>query len=437
MYMIPRTLNKENDPAFLEKYGMRRLDDDSESDFETTDIKQNLDELYENQRNEMLKYFESENTKDDENIVSSKYYQYSALKNLTVGEPHIDSNATRIHICAFQINKSGKVPFLQYFMQKQCDQYIFPSFSPIEHIDAFLKAHVAVDLMNLCYGKEGYMEYLGYLFKNNEYYLFFNANDYHNNVHDLYRMNDLWLLTMDELVNTETVCGNFHVHSNVTQFFYDNPEFIYLQDENMENYEIPVIAYIGTTSKNANFISIFGESQSDCKSMFGPNYYFYDYQNAIKNSINKYSEQIKILKEKKKETELFTWLNKEKPLCGSVIRFALFLGRMKIIENSLNDKQDSSITTQELLKEDITCSSLKHRQIVNYLRISDRNGDWKNEYDSIFLRNDVALDDESVRCHGTTYVVKEYEQQLPLSCHFLDAKIIIEPWAIDKTYFIA
>ena len=436
--MNPRTSNNGSsiDPPIFDK---RRLEDDSDSgsdsDSDLTSNKQTLDELYEIQRNEMLNNNSEIDNTFDHSTTEPKFYEYSALKKLIDDELVIESDNAMIHICAFQVNTKGKVPFLQFFMEKHLEQdnISFPSFAHMIHTNPFLKAQNIVDLMSLCYGKQGFMKYSGYFCEKDNYYLFFDANDFDISIHDLYRTNHLWLLTIDELVNTQKVCENFRIDSEVTQFFQNNPEFIYLKDSNMDNYEIPVIAYIGTTSAGANFISVFGECRSECKSIFGPHYYFYDYQYAVKNAMNKYIEK---MNEKENAKELFTWIKKIKPLEGSVIRFALFLGRMKIVENSIDDKPDSSQTTRELLKEDITCASMKHRQLVNYLRISDRDGMWKNEYDSIFLGEGITLDDESIHCHGTTYVVKDYEQQLPLSCHFLDPKTMNLTWIKDDKYYI-
>lgn len=433
--MIPRTSNKkiDNNHNFFEERGMHQIDEEEDFEENLISMQNSLNELYERQRSELSHNYEKD---DIEKNIDDNFYEYGALKTLIKDEPIVKLSSTKIHVCAFHVNTQGKIPFLQFFMQKHCDQekITFPYFSYGENIDILLKAHDITTIMSLSYQKEKYMKYVGYLNEKENCYLFFDASECDISVHDLYKNNDLWLLTIDELINTQKVCGNIHIDESVVQFFHDNPEFIYLQNSEMENFEIPVIAYAGTSGSNANFVSIFGEGKSDCISMFGPNYYFYDYQYAVKMAMDKYSKKKE--KEMVKVKEIFTWMKENKPLQGNIIRFALFLGRMKVITNHLDNKPDNSRTTQELLKEDITCATEKHRRIVTYLKISDRDGSWKNEYDSIFLSDEILLDDESARFHGTTYVVKEYEQQIPLTCHFLDTETMNKSWKKEEIYCI-
>uniref|UniRef100_A0A6C0LHP3 Uncharacterized protein n=1 Tax=viral metagenome TaxID=1070528 RepID=A0A6C0LHP3_9ZZZZ len=444
--MIPRTSHKTVEKAsFFENRGMRRLEDSEEEDFdfdtssEFTNTREELDELYEHQRTELQKARPKSENSDIEVHVSN-FYEYSGLQSLIDEKPCNIAEGAKIHVCPFQVNTKGKVPFLQFLMHKceDDDMIAFASFSN-QHDNVFLKACDSIDLMMMCYEKKGFMKYCGYVEKKmgKEYYLFFDITENEIDMHDLNSKNDLWLLTMDELINTKSVCGNFYVDPKVTQFFEEHPEFIFLQDANMDPYEIPVIAYMGTTSNKENFISVFGESRSNNKSMFGSHYYFYDYQYAVKKSMTKYVEEKKqeLRDEKIKTWEYFMYWKKENAaLKGSIIRFALFLGNMKKIENRSDDPADTSLITQELLKQDTTCATLEHRTLVNYLRISDRDSMWAQDYDSVFLGYGVELDDDTLHCHGTTYVVKEYEQQIPLTCHSLDSNTMNSLWEQNGIY---
>ena len=459
--MIPRTSHKTVEKAsFFEKHGMRRLDNDSEEDdfdisSEFANTREELDELYENQQTELQKTKPKYENSDIEVHVSD-FYEYSALQSLIDEKPCNVEEGARIHLCPFQVNTKGKVPFLQFLMHKCEDEDIisFASFSNY-HNNVFLKACESIDLMMMCYGKKGFMKYCGYvenklkIIKENinenineeekEYFLFFDITENEIDMHDLNSKNDLWLLTMDELINTTRVCGSFWVDQKVTQFFEERPEFIFLQDANMDPYEIPVIAYMGTTSNKESFISVFGESRSDNKSMFGSHYYFYDYQYAVKKSMLKYVEEKKqeLQDEKIKTWEYFmSWKKENAALKGSIIRFALFLGNMKKIENRKDDPADTSLITQELLKQDTTCATLEHRTLVNYLRISDRDSMWAQDYDSVFLGQGVELDDDTLHSHGLTYVVKEYDQQIPLTCHSLDSSTMNSLWEKNGIYSI-
>ena len=52
------------------------------------------------------------------------------------------------------------------------------------------------------------------------------------------------------------------------------------------------------------------------------------------------------------------------------------------------------------------------------LRISDRDGEWAQNYDSAYLGR-VELDNGEL-IDDPVLVVKEYKQQIPLSYHFID-----------------
>ena len=53
------------------------------------------------------------------------------------------------------------------------------------------------------------------------------------------------------------------------------------------------------------------------------------------------------------------------------------------------------------------------------LRISDHNGLWAKTFDSAYLGN-IELDDGSFIEDAPLIVLKEYNQQIPLSYHFID-----------------
>jgi len=61
---------------------------------------------------------------------------------------------------------------------------------------------------------------------------------------------------------------------------------------------------------------------------------------------------------------------------------------------------------------------------------------WAQDYDSVFLGEGVELDDDTLHCHGTTYVVKEYDQQIPLTCHSLDSSTMNSLWEKNGIYSI-
>ena len=66
------------------------------------------------------------------------------------------------------------------------------------------------------------------------------------------------------------------------------------------------------------------------------------------------------------------------------------------------------------------------------IRITDYDGKWASQYDSVILE-DILLD-EHVKIKGAPlYVCKEYDQQCPLSFHFINKQAVINDTTNDKT----
>ena len=69
------------------------------------------------------------------------------------------------------------------------------------------------------------------------------------------------------------------------------------------------------------------------------------------------------------------------------------------------------------------------------MRISDHDGNWAKLYDSVIL-DAVELDDGSKLKDTPIYVCKEYEQQQPLSYHYLNKKTLGEKYTENVHFSI-
>ena len=167
------------------------------------------------------------------------------------------------------------------------------------------------------------------------------------------------MVLMDEIMNTKQM-NNINIAEEVTNFFLTNNEFIYLNDEKERNIEIPKVVYVGKPEKTLEFTFVFGNTKSLEKSknsLFGPYYYFTDFENA-QNQIKEMTESCR----------------------KGIVRFAIFTGKMLIpneIRNEINN-------------------NLEH--------------DWTNEYNSVYFYNENENDNEN-----PIFIVKDYYQQIPLS----------------------
>lgn len=318
-----------------------------------------------------------------------KFYNY---KGKFLFNYHFTQSVTsykNINICAYNINTTGKHPFQQFILIKSINDTIeFPSvivytdFNSDElinytkvclfgllSIDDFEKFNDVVDF-------NGYYEY------NNNLYLFFDITNCKENITSTNKNNNLWLSLIDEIVNHKNVY-NIKIATEVTDFFIQNNDMCFLVNENHINYEIPVVSYVSKEKSKTNFTYIFGETARDKNSLLGSYFYFTDLNNALKN-------------------------NEE-----SVIRFALFLGTTKYIQNLKND----AIDTSEIKSQRLNDNNLDKKMEYLTIRISDHDGKWTEIYDSVYVGN-IILDDDTVLQNTPIIVLKTYEQQIPLTYHY-------------------
>jgi len=89
-----------------------------------------------------------------------------------------------------------------------------------------------------------------------------------------------------------------------------------------------------------------------------------------------------------------------------------------VIENCPNDPADESETKQQRLSDDRVDTKLE--QLT--MRISDHDGRWAENYDSVYL-GPVELDDGTY-FHCNLLAVKNYNQQIPLSYHYVDKNML-------------
>ena len=194
---------------------------------------------------------------------------------------------------------------------------------------------------------------------------------------------------MDEMLHFGNVC-NIPIHQSVWDFLTYNCYFTMLDDENGDYYELPIVAYTSKTNARLNYAYIFGESKSDATRMFGPYYYFTDFKKAFEDAgkIDGFS---------------------------GIVRYALFVGAFKYVGNYFDDPIDmSEMKVQRLTDE--TNDLLRERLTM---RITDYDGKWAETFDGLILGKNIELDNGEL-LDEYTLVVKEYEQQQPLSIHYVN-----------------
>jgi len=351
-------------------------------------------------------------------MVESKYYNYGIKYILSKDIETIKTTEKYINIvlCVYLINTNGKMPFLQYLLVNngfgvltlpKLPQYTtFNKESLIPYSEVYLSEILQSNLFENFSNDisfDGFYEY------NDDLYLFFDISKCKINADETYISNNVRFGLIDEIVNHKNIC-NIKIDYNTSIFFIKNESITYLYDEKNEPYEVPIVGFVGKpTEKKVNFVMMFGESAKDKSAILGPYFYFTSFYRAIRQGgwspdYNLETNYGKIITD-----------NNGKYKKGGLIRFTLFTGQTKYIENAPNDPNDES----EIKKQRLEDNNLDKKKEIQTLRISDHDGLWSKNYDSIYLGN-LELDDGSFLDDTPMLVLRDYQQQLPLSCHFID-----------------
>ena len=440
-------------------------DSDFDMDIEYQDMRERINELYDIQKKELLTFIEDENNSkiiptsssvSEDQATTANYYYYDIESDLLKSdlENYMDTygyETGTINLCIYQINVSGKTPFIQYILQKynsqhkkQPDTIKFPTFNYIRGMDIMTYCQSILDMTFICYSEnmtaenKGEYVYKGFTNNNNQFQLFFDCSLYNIDVHKLYRENDLYLTLMDEMVNHQSIC-NFKIDQEVVDFFMNHPNFVYLVDADEYYIETPIVAYAGCNYNQLEFSSIFGISTSKPESLMGPYYYFTDYQNAIKaggwankeiqNKLKKSSQNTS----QKSTQKMVDYDEHGRFIKGGLIRFAIFPGNTKVTTNCLDNSTDKSQITQNMLELD--SSTMEYKNARNTIRFSDRDALWTQKYDSVYV-GPMELDNGDTYQEAPMWVLKDYEQQIPLTIHSIDKRTLKETWSREDKYYI-
>ena len=351
----------------------------------------------ENMNNLNIDYFDQVNDLCNNLQVGNNNFHYHGLNYLNTNIHDIFEEITvgdTVHVCAYNIHSSGKIPYLQYFLYKHHEiknpsithKFNFPKFIYNNQIELLTKCMTTIQILSSSFYKEPSFELKGYLKYNNQYYVFYDCSNLIIDTLKMTKSNDLWLAVIDEIINYQNICG-FEIEPNVIDFFHSFYDLNYLINDIKVPYEMPKIAYSICENKKINFVSTFGISIKN--DLFGNYYYFTDYNSAIQQ-INK--------------NEIY-----------GLIRCILFLGNIKYITNE-NEYDDSDIAKKMIednVSEDYTSENFIKAKMLS--KISDWDSKWILNYDSVYIGK-YMFDNGSIFEKGPLWVVKNLNQYHILSC---------------------
>jgi hypothetical protein len=328
-----------------------------------------------------------------------------------------NDNYSQIILCVYKINTSGKYPFLEYILSNNGYNLFALPVLPIynsfnnENLISYSKVFLSGILQAANFQDfSAKIEFDGFYEHLNNLYIFFDISKFEINIDDTYSYSPVRFALIDEIVNHRNIC-NMKISNDTSSFFLKNKSINYIYNDKYEPYEIPIVGYVGKpTPEKMNFVLTFGESAKNKSAILGPYYYFTDFYHAIRQG-----GWSKDYKPEKIYDKLITDNENGRYIKGGIIRFALFGGKTKYIENMPNDPNDVS----EIKKQRMQDLNLNTTREILTLRISDHDGLWANSYDSAYL-SIIELDDGSILEDVPVLVIKEYNQQIPLTCHYID-----------------
>ena len=298
-------------------------------------------------------------------------YNYSGLNILNKNNTFNRTFET-VYICAYKINTGAMIPFIQYLLYKN-NTLSFPSF---KYTNSSTIINDTILLLSVLLKSSSIdCTYNGHLTMDDDLYLFFDISN------ETITGQKLWLSIIDEIINYYNIC-NFQIESTVSNLFLNNNQLLILHDSNGNPFETPVVAYSGQHDSMLNFTFVFGVSDNETSG----NYYFTDYIHSIKSGGWSKTNLPEI-----KYGKLITDNEFGRYIKGGIVRFVLFLGKNKIINNT------------ELL-----------------------NTNWTTEFDSIYYN----------RLDTPTWIVSKLDQQYPLSYHYIDKKSLSASFNANDVYFI-
>jgi len=327
------------------------------------------------------------------------YYNYKAKDRFLLYFLEDVTSFNKVNIVAYNVNNKGYNPFLNILLHKPKGENTLclpevPIFKNFEHSE--LINYSKICLFGLCFldNFDAFLNTIvfnGFYIMDNNLYLIFDITDCNIKVNDVYNNSSLWFALIDEIVNHKNIC-NIKIDKNTTDLFSLNEELCFLKDKDDINYITPIVGFVSTNRNQVHFKSVFGESSQNKNAILGPYFYFTNFSNAFKSEP-----------------------------CECVIRFALFMGKTKYIENRINDIIDESNIKKERLQDPNLDTNIERLTI----RITDHDGNWTKTYDSAYL-GPIELDTGEYLKNTPIIVIKDYEQQIPLSYHYVNKKKLHE-----------
>jgi len=329
-------------------------------------------------------------------------HEYDIESSISTDLKELPSNPSRISFCMYRITDckkrhNVKTPFLQYLLYKYpasdkdySDMMVFPF---TVHRGGSVRRTITEFMSKLGTQKpkiKGFIENL------HDLYLFFDLSDTEKlgitAVGLKTKKDSMWWCLIDEICNHKRLM-TFPIHPSVYNIFYTNPALIYLKADD-KRVEIPIVGYHGNYYKFIPLVASVGQqATSAARFPYGNLYYFGTFRKAIR-----YGSWSPFYTEKVAYDNKITDID-GKYTKGGMVRFALFLGKTKVLLDEPYDIIDDYLSNKR---------------------------DWKDKYQSLYIGS-IDFDHRKLSANPE-YILTEYVQQVSLSYHIIDRDSLKPTW---------
>jgi hypothetical protein len=332
-------------------------------------------------QDELGYYIDNSNKIDVSDINKDKtnYYLYPGLELLNKQDVELfvhEFNNVNIHVCTYQVNTTGMAPFLQFILRKYDKSHVTKSDLLCFPSFKYIEGEYTIDICNLI--EE--VICFSYRSKKDRYkYKGFINNE--NNFYVFYELEENTINIHDLYRKNDLwpiLMDEIINHESACNFRID---------KNVSNFFKNNIEFSYLLKLNGDYFETPIVAYTGCKnkqiniiSCFGVSETMEEYLPEPYFYFTNYQTAIKM-----------GGFLENKNNRGGVIRFALFTGYMMVILNN----------------SEINLENVKN-------------------YDSIYIINNSS----------PKWALKKWEQQTPLTCHYIDYEMLGENWENDASYYI-
>ena len=367
---------------------------------------------------------------EEDDVLNKQHYIYPINKIVVNDYKKIKLQSLKyIFFCIFQINTQQPqknkshftYPFIQYLLwkypknnKKNSDLFVFP-FQKYDQSKTIIQ--IEKDILKKMNIKSVNYNKIGFIQVDDKVYLFYKHKYIYNFPCLFLRNEQMWWCTIDEICNKKRIL-NFPIHQSVTNLFYMNRQLIYLYEKNGRRYDTPTVAFYGGFFKKLPSIVMFGERKSGSKLLHGSNYYFGTYKHAIRRAGWTFNykaqkiDNITIANEFGKYTQ------------GGIIRYILFLGKMKCL---LNQPLDKKILYENSRYKNKNTKSKDMSHLLPISKVLDYDSLWAINHHSLYYGRTKLIHNYPFRS-TPTYVTHSYNQNYPLTMHQIDMSTLPTIW---------